>query len=552
MRRVFVPLLLTAVAVLGRAGAAGAPSASAVSDDFVAPAPAKPLAGAGAAGLAAIRERALAAHIAFLSSAALEGRGLAGRGLDVAAEYVASTLALAGVPPMTGTAASPERSAYFQQVPLREISGTGGEVIVERRAGGRTRSRVFHTPADCLLPEIAPQSLVAPVVFAGYGIRERGLGRDDYLGLDVRKKAVLVCGGLSSGPEWQAPEMRSRYGAERPTERWAARAKAAPELGAAAILVIDEGLGAKRTPERPAERFFLPFDAHAHDDAPLVRVSPSAADALLATIGENASSARGGVPRDLPGATVTIRVTGSERVVKSRNVVGMLSGSDPALREETIIIGAHLDHLGKAGDVVYPGADDNASGVAALIEIAKTFAALPDRPRRTVVFAFWTGEEEGKLGSGYWIRHPLWPLKRTAAYLNLDMIGHPWSKGEIAKLVEESGLPKGREFVQRVTPELFAEPGFPQDAPEIAAALRRAASTTGMALHFDRTDGTTGGSDYRDFARAHVPFVRFFGNFFPAYHEPGDTPEALGAGQVERMARLAFATAWLLADHQPL
>ena len=118
---------------------------------------------------------------------------------------------------------------------------------------------------------------------------------------------------------------------------------------------------------------------------------------------------------------------------------------------------------------------------------------------------------------------------------------------EIAKLVTDSRLPDGEAFLAKVEPADFVEPGLPLDAPVIAAALRRAAGMTGLALHLDRTDGTNGGSDYRDFARAGVPFVRFFGNFFPAYHEPGDTADKLDASQVRRVARLALATAWLLA-----
>ena len=128
------------------------------------------------------------------------------------------------------------------------------------------------------------------------------------------------------------------------------------------------------------------------------------------------------------------------------------------------------------------------------------------------------------------------------------MIGHPWSMNEIRKLVGDTGLPDGKQFLAAVVPADFAEPGLPPDAPELAAALRLAGRITGVALHLDRTDGTHGGSDYRDFARAGVPWIRFFGNFFPTYHEPGDTAEALDPIQVQHIARLALATAWLLAD----
>jgi len=515
----------------------------AVADDFTTAGPPQALPGPIAAAVAGVAAPAIAAHIRYLASPALEGRGLGARGLDAAAEYAAASLALAGIPPLA--------SDYFQKVPLREISGLAGQVIVERRAGDADRSRTFLSGADCLFAEQAPRTIAAPVVFADYGIREDKLGRDDYRGLDVRGTIVLVLAGVPAGEPWLRPELATRYASRDAEERWGVKLETARALGAIAVLGVEGDEFATRdlAKEHEGARFFLPYDAPGADHAtPLVRVSTAVAAALFGADGPDRGAARPGQTGRLPGVTATIRVTGSERVATSRNVVGVLAGTDPKLRDEAIAIGAHIDHLGRVGETIYPGADDNASGVAALIEISKALAALPSRPRRTVVIAFWTGEEEGKLGSGFFVRHPLWPLARTAAYLNLDMIGHPWSNDEIKKLVEESGLPDGEAFLAKVKPADFVEPGLPPGAVELEAALRLAAHATGLALHFDRTDGLHGGSDYRDFARAKVPFIRFFGNFFPAYHEPGDTAGALDPTQVQRMARLALATAWLLAD----
>jgi hypothetical protein len=522
-----------------------------VAEDFVRAEPAEPLPPPAAAALAGLTASALAAHIRLLASPAFEGRGLASRGLEAAAEYVAAALALAGIPPLENAGGSQEKADYFQQVPLRELSGFTGQVTVERRSGEATWSRSFFAGVDCLFAEQAPHSLTAPVVFAGYGIREEKLGRDDYRGLDVRGRIVLVLAGVPGGEPWQRPELLARYASPEARKRWDAKLETARALGAAAVLGVEGDDFAVRdlAREHPEARFFLAYDAPAADQAiALVRVSAAAADALLAAGDLDHASARTAQPRTLSGVTATIRVNGTERLVASRNVVGFIAGSDQKLREEAIVIGAHMDHLGRVDDVVYPGADDNASGVSALIEIAKALAALPTKPKRTVVIAFWTGEEEGKFGSGFYVRHPLWSLAHTAAYLNLDMIGHPWSMDEIRKLVADTGLPAGDAFLAKVKPADFVEPGLPPDAPELEAALRHAGHATGLALHFDRTDGTHGGSDYRDFARAHVPFIRFFGNFFPAYHQPGDTPDQLDATQVQRMARLAFVTAWLLAD----
>ncbi|HVN30938.1 MAG TPA: M20/M25/M40 family metallo-hydrolase [Thermoanaerobaculaceae bacterium] len=553
MRKPITPLaLVVALCFTCFTSAQEAKPAPKVADDFVSAEPHESVPAPLAAALSGITAPGLAASIAFLASPALEGRGLGTRGLDAAAEYVAASLALAGVPPLAGHVENkgiPE--TYFQEVPIREITGLTGEVTVEVHQGEQVLSRSFASGVDCLFSEMPPQSLKAPVVFAGYGIREEKLGRDDYRGLDVRGKIVLVLAGLPPEPEWQKPELVARYAAEKTRERYAAKLEAARAVGAVAVLGVEGVDFATRVvaKEEPEPRFFLPFEGAGADEAlPLVRVSPVAADAILAAGNLDSTSARTANARQLPGVTTTVGVAGNERLVTSRNVVAFITGSDKKLSEGAVVIGAHMDHLGRVGDAVYPGADDNASGASALLEIAKVFAAAPDRPKRTLVFCFWTGEEEGKFGSGWWVRHPLWPLKHTIAYLNLDMIGHPWAMDEIRKLVADTALPDGERFLARVKPAEFAEPGVADWSPELAEVLRRAGPAVGLAVHLDRTDGKNGGSDYRDFARAHVPFVRFFGNFFPAYHEPGDTPDQLDPTQVQRLARFCLATAWLLAN----
>ena len=529
------------------------------SADFVRPAtPPETLPAPLPTMLAGLRAPAIAAHVAFLASPGLEGRGLGARGLDAAAEYVATQLLLAGAAPLRlqapsgGDTAAPTAgaatAAYFHSVPVREIRSPGGHVVVETRRGDAVESRTFAGGVDALLPELPPRSFAAPVVFAGYGIRETAPARDDYRALDVKDKLVLVLDGVPAGPEWQAPPLADRYASTRGRTRHRAKQELAASLGARALLVIDAqalaahlAAGGKAPPT-----FFAPFD---HDAAtvPVVRLSPAAGDALLAPAGLTTASAVGGRPQLLPGATATVRVFGEERMVASRNVIGVIQGADPRLSGEAVVMGAHIDHLGRVGDLIYPGADDNASGVAALLEIAKAMAESPTQPSRTVVFAFWTGEEEGHFGSDHYVRHPAWPLDRTVAYLNLDMIGHPWTPEGLRQLVADTRLERGEEFLALATPGNFVELGVAESSSELPPLLVRAARGTGVAMHLDRTDGTSGGSDYRAFARRGVPFVRFFGNFFQGYHEPADTAATLDAGQVLTMARVALASTWLIA-----
>ncbi len=529
---------------------AGEGAARTASDDFIAARPAAPGAGAMAAGLESIRARALGAHVGFLASPALEGRGLGAPGLEAAAEYVAATLAAAGVEPFGEERGPDAPASYFQSVPLRALSEISGEIEVTRREGERASGRIFRSGVDCRFAARPAETLTAPVVFAGFGIRDERAGRDDYKGLDVRGRIVLVLGGLPEGEAWTSGELVERWAPEDPEERWSARLEAAAELGAAALLAVEADPAVLAAPPDPAVEsgFFRPLERLAAPDPPLVRVSVAVADELLAAAALDVARVAAAPPRELPGITATVRIAARERQLAARNVLGVLRGSDPALAGETLVLGAHMDHLGRVAGVVHPGADDNASGVAGLLEIARAFAAAPERPRRTVVFAFWTGEEEGKLGSGHYVRHPRRPLAGTVAYLNFDMIGYPWLAEDVGKLVEERALPEGAAFLAGLDLRDFVAPGLPPGATALESALRGAAGATGLAVYLDFTDGLNGGSDYRDFARAGVPFVRFVDNYGPWYHQSGDTPERLDAGIVERMARLAFATAWRLAN----
>jgi len=520
--------------------AALAPARS-FTDDFVAATPAQPLPGDAAVALAKINASALSAHVHFLASPALEGRGLGSRGLDAAAEYTAAMLRLAHISPLA--------ESYFQTVPLRRIADVSGRLVVEQKPGSAGPSRSFRLGADFALARQPPRAITAPVVFVGYGIRDDKLGRDDYRGLEVRGAIVVALAGVPAEAEWRQPEVQARYDPPDVADRWDTKIETAHALGAVAFFGIenDWDAGAQSTKMTAETPYFLSSETAEPGPTTLVRVSPSLGDALLAPAHLDHSTARRAGGRVLADVSVSLQVTADQSPTQSRNVVGVIPGAPAGHPDQAVIIGAHLDHLGRAGGTMFPGADDNASGVSALIEIAKSLASLPSQPQRTVIIIFWTGEEAGELGSGFYVRHPLWPLAHTEAYLNLDMIGHPWTLEEIRKLVVSSGLPGGEAFLAGVRPMEFVEPGLLPRAPGIEAALRRAASATGLALHLDRTDGIHGASDYREFARARVPFVRFFGNFFPSYHQHGDTADALDAMQVERVARLVFVTAWTIA-----
>nr|WP_320132197.1 M20/M25/M40 family metallo-hydrolase [uncultured Holophaga sp.] len=452
--------------------------------------------------------RRLRAEIAFLSDPRQEGRGLGTRGLERVARHLGREMARFGLRPLPG------QPSFVQAVPLTRITELGGGLSLP---GGR----VLHHGVDCLLPQRLPLRLEGRLVDAGLGIREPALGRDDYKGLDIRGKIVLIRPGVPEGEAWRAPGMKEKWDPADAGSRYDSRLAVLESLGAAAVVALDPDFPT-RVAQRRDPAFFRPeAGVEIAEEPPLVLAAPAA----------------------IPEGRASLEITGRVQRAASLNLVGCIPGSDPALKDQAVVIGAHMDHLGLQGGLLHPGADDNASGVSALLELIRAFAGSAARPRRTLVFAFWTGEEDGKFGSGHYVRHPLWPLAKTRVYLNLDMIGHAWDPGELRALLQE----KAPELLPRIRPEFFNDPGYAEWDPALRDVLSQAGRATGMALLPDPGDGRNGGSDYRDFARRKVPYVRFFGSFFPGYHQPGDTLDHLDPEQVRRMARLALAAAWSLA-----
>ena len=502
---------------------AGAALAQGPGDDFLRVTRAEDLPPALSALVDGLDASRLAAHIRFLADPKRDGRGLGTKGLTTTVHYLGDQLKALGIPPL-GT-------SYYQPVPLRKVLPGSSSLQVRTPTGEFT----FQARQNAVFPSIAPGTLSGPVIHVGYGIQEPSLGHDDFRGLDLRGKVVVLHPGLPPGAAWQKPELIEKYAPTRPGDRYDSRLALLEKLGARAVIGLEEHLDRRIADGKESihPTFLAARGVPAAAEPPLIRVAASAA--FLAAI-------HGGE------ATGTLTIQGSTQTLRESNVLGRLEGSDPALRQEAILIGAHMDHLGRPQGVLHPGADDNASGVAALLEIARTLARAPRRPRRTILIAFWTGEEEGKFGSGHYTRHPLWPLSATRAYLNLDMIGHPWTPAELKSLTTQAVLQDPKAFLDGLDPSHFAEPGLSSGHRDLGPILRQAGLGTGMSLHLDWTDGRNGGSDYRDFARLNVPFVRFFGDYFPEYHTPGDTPDRLDPDQVKRMARLILATAWLLAD----
>ena len=406
-----------------------------------------------------------------LSSPAMAGRRSGTPGADAAARHIAQAFRAAGLAP--GGDAGGYEQAF--EVPTRVRLGAPNSLTIAVRVGRTLTEGRDFTP----LAVSGDGARSGAVVFAGYGITAPDLGYDDYAGIDVRGKIVVVMTGEPRGRDPASPfrSPEAYHYSERRHKLINAR-----EHGAAAVLLVSHPGAASDT--LPA----LAGVAQPWSVLAVAIVRP-VADALLASAGTSLVAAANAIDRAsapqsfaLPGVRVAIEVTLVRERRRTANVVGILRGADPALKDAAVVIGAHYDHLGLGGEgslapdavgIVHPGADDNASGTAAIMELARGFAAA-GAPPRTLVFVAFAGEEMGLLGSAEYVRRPPIPLDRTVAMVNLDMVGRPREgKVYVAGVDSGSGLRPLVSDAARglpLQPELRGDPFAPSDQTSFYAA----------------------------------------------------------------------------------
>ncbi|MGE5184555.1 MAG: M28 family peptidase [Acidobacteriota bacterium] len=414
------------------------------------------LAKTGAPALHAIDPVQLEANTKYLSSDELAGRAPGSEGGAKAEQYVADQFAKLGLQP------AGEGGTYFQTVPLREaiLDAARSSLVVHAKAGD---VELVHGKDAVLVadPHSADVAIDAPLVFVGYGISTAGY--DDLAGLDLHGAIAVVFGG--------AP--RSLAGKPLDASLHAVLAdvkKRSVDLrahGASAMLVIYDPARAQRMSfAKYVTKVFASSMAWLdHGEVGSLPVLPMTAlsdTALDRVLGDGKTHAlwekldRGErVQVDL-AATASLRVRAQLRDVTARNVAALLPGSDPALAAETVVYSAHLDHLGLGppvdGDSIYNGALDDAIGVAGIIEMARGFVALPQHPKRSLLFLAVTAEEKGLLGSDYFAAHPTIPLARIVADINIDGLSPLYEEYDMLPLgAEHSTLAAHAEAAAHAT-----------------------------------------------------------------------------------------------------
>jgi len=423
----------------------------------------------------AITADGLLHHIRVLASDEFEGRAPGTRGEERTVQYLIQQFQALGLEP-----GMPD-GTWVQPVPLVGYRSQAELVLAARgKRIGLAPLEDYVAVSRRFKPEVTVTD--SELVFAGYGVVAPEYNWDDFKGFDVRGKTLLFLVNDPPVPDPHNPSeldpnvfkgrAMTYYG------RWTYKYEIASEKGAAAAIIIHE-TGPAGYPWQVVQRSWgrENFDID-QPDGNQTRVAVEAwiteqkARELLAACGydldrlKQAAVRRDFRPVALP-ARASFRVRNTLRRIQSRNVLAKLTGSDPRLRHEYLVYTAHWDHLGKdeklAGDQIYNGALDNASGVATMLEIARAFRQLRPRPKRTIVFVALTAEEQGLLGARYYAAHPPYPLTRTLANINIDGI-NPWGRtrdivviglgnSTLDDLVEEVAHAQGRTVKPDAEPE---------------------------------------------------------------------------------------------------
>jgi len=453
---------------------------------------------------AAIDASAYLNDIKFLASPELRGRVTGSPELEKAAAFIAGKFRGFGLKPVDG-------KSYYQAFPVTTDAQLGKANHFRFSENGHTTT--LHFPNDFIPFNFSHVGkLAGPVVFAGYGITAPEYHYDDYAGIDVKGKVVLM---LRHEPQENDPQSVFDGRSYTQHAQFTSKATNAKIHGATGVILINDVATHKAEADADAlEKFGTtagPLDA----GIPFVQVKAERLAAWFNNAGRNLDQIIEGIDKDLkpqsfafPESLNVDANTDVERAVKTvHNVIAYIPGET----DEYVIVGAHYDHLGLGGQyslapsqtgTVHPGADDNASGTAGVIELARWYSRLP-KQKRGILFLSFAGEEQGLLGSAYYAGHPKLPLEKAVAMINMDMIGR---------------IRDAKVYVGGVGSGSTLRPLLEQIAPNHA-----------LKMDFAGVGASEGSSDHTSFQAKQVPILFFFSGLHGDYHKPSDTWEKIDA-----------------------
>ncbi len=487
----------------------------------------------------AITAAQLKNYLYFVASDEMEGRDTPSRGLDLTAKFIAMNLSQWGVKP-GGT----------DGTHLQKFALTSRRVSPEQTTAS-LNGQSFKIGEDFYALPYAG-SADGQVVFVGYGYMVKSKNINPYEGVDVKDKVMLVAGGFPKGVTFQ--DLRGKAGVDFDTPETYARAHGAKGLiiipNSSTITFWEQRYKASMNPtrltmERPQQV----------TGVPTITASEKMAAAILQgekldyeTIKKQMSD--GAAPESFalsPNKQASFNVAAKVEKTMTQNVVGIIEGADPVLKNEYVAVGAHYDHVGMRasgdGDRIFNGADDDGSGTVATLAIAEALAKSAQRPKRSVIFVWHAGEEKGLWGSEYFTDNPPVPISQIITQLNIDMIGRSKQEGDTKPANKNLTGPNAIYVI-----------GSKLMSTELGA-LSEEVNNSYLKLNFDyKYDAPNDPerffyrSDHYNYAKKGIPIIFYFSGVHEDYHRPSDHPDKIDYAKMEKVTRAVFAMMWKLAN----
>ena len=506
--------------------------------------------------LTSITAAELQSELYFLASDEMQGREINTPFNDITALYLAHRFQLMGLQPV-------KKNTYFQTFKLvfskldkrnrLKIRYTNSSLSVN----GTLKKDYFPSPLS------AEGSVTAPLIFAGYGITAPEDDYDDYRELSASQKIVVIIRHEPRMTDLNSP--LNKLLNSNHSENFKKILNAQTHGATGVILVPDMTNHSKKRkfskraklawPENSSKNVYTLKTWTEQIQIPVLFLSAKFANRLLKSSGKKLDEIQQKIDQqyrpnsfELLGVKATIETNLTQEEISVRNTLAYLPGSDPTLKDEVVIISAHFDHIGSQNGKIFNGADDDGSGTAGLLEIAQAYALSSEKPKRSLLFAAWNAEESGLLGSRYYVQFPIFPLSKTAAVFQMDMIGRN----------EEIPDPKNPRFFG-LEKQTAAENtnsvnvlGYTR-SNDLRNLVTSSNEHIGLELKFRYDDSSANllrRSDNWPFLLNGVPALFFHTGLHPDYHQPTDTPEKINYPKLEKVVRLVFLSSWYAANNQ--
>jgi hypothetical protein len=510
--------------------------------------------------LKTINEASLKGQLGFLASDWMEGRESDTKGAFMAADFIASMFQVFGIAPygdmeytfpFTGQRLTrPEsKPSYFQKFNI--IKYRPSEIqsfsLIKDLNGSRV-ARNFEYGIDYGLSGIESNiEIEAPVVFIGYGVRSDSLKYDDFAKMNVKGKIIARLDGYpgfrdTSSPAYKKFKMNNLWSQK---EKWAREAGAVGIINLSAFPSKDFGkvanlpfryqsgtIEADVTPERYYDTYAVLATDSLQKSLPSIRVSARLQNELMSIINvdlysfeNDAKNNLKPASKEIAGLRIAIKSGVKSELVSVRNVLGMIEGEN---KNEFVVVGAHYDHIGKYGGYIFNGADDNGSGTVGVLSIARAMKASGKKPQKTIIFAAWTAEEKGLLGSNFFV-NSFSGTQKIAVNVNFDMIARSTAS-------DTAGIKCGFSFTK-------AYGGFREMS-------QKSVKDFGLNLDvkYNPSERPSGGSDYAPFAAKNIPVIAFMAAMHPDYHKATDELDKIQWGKMENIIKLGFLNVYDLAN----